>query len=219
VDFNNKLRPVPVQLENYRDTFKVVGTSALQYTRRFFLYDKVSGITKSGELPEIIRYAKKMTLRVTIRNDPTDAIFPPLLLINYGSSTTASILEDYNSRRWDSVRKESLAYPEVSFSAEYTMENGPYKKAFIVIVSLAVAFGFVLYIWRMYVWMKGNHNQMLNGPVCCLFWCNLCIEVFGTLHSLYVGHNWEFPILGARFIFSLRSILVQISKICQCSIT
>ena len=45
------------------------------------------------------------------------------------------------------------------------MENGPYKKAFIVLVSLAVAFGFIFYIWRMYIWMKSNHNQMLNGPV------------------------------------------------------
>ena len=63
VDYNNVLRPVPVQLENYLTTFKVVGTGTTQYTRRFFLYDKVSGITKAGKDPEVIRFAQSITLR------------------------------------------------------------------------------------------------------------------------------------------------------------
>ena len=114
------IRPVPVKLLNYRERTKTVnrGSSAVEdqrFFRRFFMWDNISGVSSinSTALPVVIRYAKTVELQISIRKSPTNAIYPPLLVIDYGEQLTENIKNDFEKQKKNKVKKTSTAYPEV----------------------------------------------------------------------------------------------------------
>ncbi|CAN0101167.1 unnamed protein product, partial [Heterosigma akashiwo] len=98
-------------------------------TRRFFLHDAASGVSASSEadaasgalVPEVLRYASDLTLRVQIQDADPERIYPPLLMVTYRERKPAS---------WDSADADyaALRYATVTFRAEYTMDTDEFWK-------------------------------------------------------------------------------------------
>ncbi|CAM9300593.1 unnamed protein product [Hapterophycus canaliculatus] len=105
------------------------------FTRRFFFFDGVSGITDASSttssfsseigtegtdsggaggsfVPEVIRYASSMRLTFKIRDGEPEKIYPPILEITYA---------EVKPTVWDT--EPSLQQPTVTFTVEYTMDT------------------------------------------------------------------------------------------------
>lgn len=122
-------------------------------TRRFFLHDAASGVSASSEadaasgalVPEVLRYASELTLRVQIQDADPERIYPPLLMVTYRERKPAS---------WDSADADyaALRYATVTFRAEYTMDTDEFWKgvtAFFAICIVVFA-GLTLSRWLNY---------------------------------------------------------------------
>ena len=86
-----------------------------KFTRRFFIYDTVSGITESGVYnekmaPNVVRFAKSIKLKIDLDPNDNERIFPPYLDITY------KYLEK------EQVAGKSVL-EEVQFIAEYNDTN------------------------------------------------------------------------------------------------
>jgi hypothetical protein len=60
--------------------------------RRFFLADTISTRPLAGGYPEILTYARELTMRVEMRSGTTQKIYPPLLVVTYNSRRSSTIL-------------------------------------------------------------------------------------------------------------------------------
>jgi hypothetical protein len=124
-DYNGDLIDVPVKINNFINEFgdepnRLPTIEDWELTRRFFVLDTKSGISNpggfdSGSNPEIVRYAKNITLKVELdtKVDQNEMIYPPHLEIEYEEKKTQDILSD--------VASAKLA--EVSFVSENYMET------------------------------------------------------------------------------------------------
>eukprot|EP00752_Nemacystus_decipiens_P003551 g3276.t1 len=97
------------------------------FTRRFFFFDSVSGITDASSttsssssegggdgafVPEVLRYATSIRLTFKIREDEPESIYPPILEVTYAEVKPAL---------WDN--EPTLQQPTVTFTVEYTMDT------------------------------------------------------------------------------------------------
>lgn len=74
VDYNGDLIDVPVKIQNYQLSGEYINRSKFlndwALMRRFFIYDTLSGVEdkdggyRSGAMPTVVRYAKKMSLKI-----------------------------------------------------------------------------------------------------------------------------------------------------------
>lgn len=106
VDANEDLIDVPVRINGEENLY-----------RRFFILDTLSGLQTADsfvnkETANYLRYAKNVTLTITLEPELSERIFVPVLDIYYEAITTEDILTS------DEVR-----YPEVLFRTEYTKET------------------------------------------------------------------------------------------------
>ncbi|MEE4247262.1 MAG: hypothetical protein V2I33_17755 [Kangiellaceae bacterium] len=118
-----------------------------QLTRRFFIYDNVSGIEAgyaTGQAQtSVLQYAKDITLRVQIQIDEDERIFIPLLLIDYKSRLTAYILEDEEEDR-------------VSFTSLYTMDTSQFWLVALCLLTVTNMIAVGLTIVNVIAWSKNN---------------------------------------------------------------
>lgn len=97
VDYNGDLIDVPVKIANQQP--KNGGASDYPnqlpnmadwlLSRRFFMLDTLSGI--SGGAPTVVRYAKKVSLKIELDQDQPEMIYPPYLEVEYQEKTVADI--------------------------------------------------------------------------------------------------------------------------------
>ncbi|CAF4415338.1 unnamed protein product [Adineta steineri] len=73
--------------------------SAWTYHRRFFLLDRISGVTTGGQLTSV-RYAKTITILNTL-SDGGSYIQPPAVVVEYGELS----LSDFGTGKVVQVRK------------------------------------------------------------------------------------------------------------------
>ena len=94
--------------------------------RRFFLFDTLSGIENEGgfmanDPASIVRYAKNVTLKVTLDNNPdpsyTEMIYIPYVEIEYEEKQRELILESNDARM-----------KRVTFMSEYFMDTSGFWK-------------------------------------------------------------------------------------------
>lgn len=102
VDYNGDLIDVPVLITNVQsnngDTPNADPNNQANWilTRRFFIYDTISGI-KNGEydvegaVPVIIRYAKSISIQIRLDPNNEEMIYVPLLQIEYRERTDTYI--------------------------------------------------------------------------------------------------------------------------------
>eukprot|EP00814_Leptocylindrus_danicus_P000666 CAMPEP_0116009804 /NCGR_PEP_ID=MMETSP0321-20121206/3640_1 /TAXON_ID=163516 /ORGANISM="Leptocylindrus danicus var. danicus, Strain B650" /LENGTH=938 /DNA_ID=CAMNT_0003478815 /DNA_START=538 /DNA_END=3354 /DNA_ORIENTATION=- len=108
-----------------------------KYTRRFFLFDNMSGRSASGL--EVIRYAKSITIKTSIRNDDPKKIYPPQIII------------DYNEKK-----SSDVTATDVSFKVEYTMQTDAFWDALEIILGIVSAFTLVVWMIRVRNWNESS---------------------------------------------------------------
>ncbi|KAL9181414.1 hypothetical protein ACHAXT_010219 [Thalassiosira profunda] len=99
------------------------------YTRRFFLFDNLSGRTTAGV--EAVRYATKIVLRVPTRSENPDQLYPPQLVVEYATST-----------------KSSDAELSLLFKVEYSMRSDSFWDTIQIWLGFIFAFAVVIFGFR-----------------------------------------------------------------------
>ena len=55
----------------------------------------------------------------------------------------------------------------------YNGDPDKINQTFLIMMGIAVALAAIVYVYRVYSWMKRNYNQMLNGSV-----SKFCLSIF-----------------------------------------
>jgi hypothetical protein len=138
-DSTGKLANVPVLIKNYRsaeDTYpnREEDTAKWIFSRRFLIYDALSGIPQGGYagdgVPDVVRWASSITLKVTMdpeEADPDKKLLRPYLIIDYrerdvttisaGEQVQASLRVDYFSNYDSTITGGATALGILSFAA------------------------------------------------------------------------------------------------------
>lgn len=157
VDVNKRIYPCPVKQINYREDDRFPNkdidneelasdTARLTLQRRFFLVDNVSGKKTGKGAPTYVAYAKKITLRVTIREDSDENIYPPTLVIEYAEREVSRLADG-----------GVFTFGRVSFRVEYTTNLLSLREGTITLWSLAIALIVVLWFIKIYSYQKANN--------------------------------------------------------------
>lgn len=95
---------VPVLIRNFRDKAAAgpnEGSSfsdSWRFTRRFFVYDTISGIDQVGgyprTTPNIVRWAADIKMKITLDPDNEERIYAPYLEITYKEKAANLIHSD-----------------------------------------------------------------------------------------------------------------------------
>mmetsp|Transcript_20051 Transcript_20051/g.48369 ORF Transcript_20051/g.48369 Transcript_20051/m.48369 type:complete len:1132 (-) Transcript_20051:248-3643(-) len=195
--------------------------------RRFFLWDNVSGrkvldkdsrpkaaATSSGAGAsakgaeglsdlQVVRWAKKVELRVKLRKDDPDTpydesirIFPPYLFIEYEQQVVSTIPEDIPAF---GDERETLRYPKIEFQSAYIMDltNYWYISMILFIVLVVV----VVVIFGVKVSVR-NQSFSLSPPT------GLIADLLGTVADAFFW--FVFVMTGYWFFFFKLQVDVQV---------
>ena len=98
VDIDGSLIDVPVLITNVKlesgNSNDQVDSSAQMLTRRFFLFDTISGIRDGeypGGTPTTIQYLSSMKLMIQLDNENPEKIYLPILKLTYRARTVSLI--------------------------------------------------------------------------------------------------------------------------------
>lgn len=165
--------------------------SGWKLTRRFFIYDNLSGIStvggyETGAAPEIVQYLNRAKLVFTLRADKEQQIYVPYLVVTY-KSRLYTYVEGTDST--DSIK----------FISEYGMDT---TKFWGIAEGLFIGMNIIVLIcWlvRLYVWTKINPQK--DSPTTYTRWViltsiRLLITTWGFLMFWYL-----FGLTGYWFIF------------------
>lgn len=151
------LTPIPVRVTNaVRDGGRPNGfvssgtlcSSNDLHSRRFFLVDKVSGLTADSFIttpysPAVMRYASYITLDVRIREDDPTRIYTPVLTV------------EYSEAKWLDLDGKQ-AQDDLRFDARYSMDTSEYKVYYRDFWNAGIAFWCVHALWSLKVWRDRN---------------------------------------------------------------
>lgn len=182
VDAEEKLYPVSVKILNYEDgnndqpNLDIDGdedmeVGSLKLHRRFFVVDTQSGATSADGTPEIISYARKITLRVTMQSDSTELIYPPTLTVYYAQRRTSTIAEggEYGDSYCD-------------FQVIYVKDMGSFHTAVEVLFSFAIIFAVFFGSIKVFVYQKSNQIVTIDLS----FFANAIIIFANELSSWFM---------------------------------
>lgn len=169
-----------------------------QLTRRFFIFDTLSGIRETNEntafkeraAPEVVRYAKSITLRVTLDDSRSlgkeETIYAPLLEIYYRERNTNYIAEN--------------PLTKVSFTAEYSMDTANFWQTenvmFVVICILA---GVVLLVKMVAFMMQGNLGNDDFSAKCKYFVVRLIIDSIDVYSNIFFWYLFSITVYWFTF--------------------
>jgi len=151
VDYNGDLIDVPIKMLDLRDNSGDQPNAAANMdewilTRRFFMVDTISGIEdiggfQSGALPAVLRYAKRLTLKVQLDEVENEMIYPPHLEIKYEEKYTSEVL-DFES--------QTGRFADIAFLSESSMDTtGFWEFAGTIFIVLMVLLGLIVLVFFM----------------------------------------------------------------------
>jgi hypothetical protein len=160
---NTQVVPVPVKILNFRDrgeTPNVNSDGSEQLTqgnlalhRRFFLFDRVSGLASNGDAnPEVLSYASSVVVRIQMQPDSETNIYPPFVSIRYKQRRVSALLEG-----------GSKAVSRVEFRMEYFDEDDGLRDARTALFSLAIIAVFCVWMFKLYVYQRTNMLVAFDG--------------------------------------------------------
>ena len=151
-----------------------------QLTRRFFIYDNVSGVISNYNQPEtestVLQYAKDATLKVKVQTDEDERIFVPLLLLDYKSRLTKYITEDDDE---DRIRFESL----------YTMDTDKVWLVALALLSFTMILSILVSMQMAYSWSKNNpasYNPEASQMVFAGKFVMILLSMVSLIHFWYL---------------------------------
>ena len=206
VDYDGSLIDVPVKVNQLYDSAgeqanKGEDEKKWVLTRRFFIFDTVSGVSgddalknlgdmndngQRNEQIEVVRYAKNMTLRVMLDTavDKPEAIFVPYLEIDYEEKSAEAIFKE-----------DTAKFKDVFFVSEYTMDDsGFWRLARATFWTLLVIL-FILFLVMTAVHARAEGLAAREGSLGTAAKSIVSVfEVFSTLYFwyLYAMTGWWF---------------------------
>lgn len=193
-----RLYPVPVRIANVRANGVPVNRGAdLQavLVRRFFLVDTLSGRTAAGALPEVVRVAQHVKLRVSMQRGRAGYIYPPVLEISYAERRGTAANADAPQEQ---LGRASEGRPRASFQSEYTMDLDGFWRTVLWLFIVCLVLVVIIWFVRLYAWMQRNRSDgggefllpaaaYLLGVVGWLF----ALLVYGVVLYWFVFFKWQ----------------------------
>lgn len=175
------LYPIPVLNRNFTQGLSSPNMNRFKedtfddrYTRRFFLFDNVSGWSAMNG-HEILRCAKTIVLQTTMQNEDPSKIYPPRLIIEYDEVFVNSIINS------------PLSSP-IIFKIEYTMDTKNFWKAVKIIVGFVSAIAALTLFFYQSPRAKWDDCSVIRCEACSigLFTNSACDETYYFASSEYV---------------------------------
>mmetsp|Transcript_4701 Transcript_4701/g.8015 ORF Transcript_4701/g.8015 Transcript_4701/m.8015 type:complete len:521 (+) Transcript_4701:1152-2714(+) len=143
-DFNGDLIDVPVRVNNLKDEFDQPvnldpDSDNWILTRRFFLFDTVSGI-ENNRL-EVIRYATSIHLKFKLDPNTVEKIYPPLIEVTYQEKQVEAL---------DDIAERQKA---VSFISQFDMDTTDFwqkSRSFFIVLMIALVLVTLVFVYTFY---------------------------------------------------------------------
>lgn len=182
------LYPVPVRIVNYRGATGNQPNINAAWSdesddvlfQRFVLYDTVSGVRTPGSLPEVTRYATKISLSVRSQAAEADLMAPPVLTIEYHERQTVSVMAGVSN----GMAKDTLKI-RVDYSSDYAKYSN-------TIVALGASLAVIVGLWaslKVTAWMRMSARSQLEanlGGTHVLRWALYVIVTFAFAFFWYL---------------------------------
>ncbi|CAF1194078.1 unnamed protein product [Rotaria sordida] len=167
--------PTPIVIKNYRtdrDTTPNQNNdeSKWVYHRRFFLLDRISGVTTTNELRSI-HYAKSIRILNTLTNDGA-YIQPPVIIIEYNEITLSDIA------------KGTLV--EITFETEYRMNLDPHIRDIWIAIGVLSGLGIILAFIRTSIWHSRGGKHIIDLAIIGKFLLFI-INIIGTIFFIVMA--------------------------------
>lgn len=150
---------VPVMIRNYYSNglkpneFGTNPESTWKLVRRFFILDSISGVEEGQTMtkPKFIRYPKIITLKVMMDTETKEAIYRPLLIIEYAEIEVAKQSPD----------AQYTLYFESEYFSDYSWVLRQITIAFIIFNTAAL----VVIIIRFFMYTGRNPKKELGNDI------------------------------------------------------
>ena len=155
------------------------------YTRRFFLFDNVSGRTSSGT--EVVVYAKNIALQIQVQSEKPTRLYPPRLTIEYATAT-----------------KGKGFGQEVSsvFQVEYSMTTDKLWESIRIMIGFLCAIGVVISGIRLNNWQSRQRASDDSGSTGSIFSLSLVLHVFMVASHTFVMLLFSFIFMICAYWFT-----------------
>ncbi|KAA0145841.1 hypothetical protein FNF31_07943 [Cafeteria roenbergensis] len=177
------LYPMPVRIVNYRaadggtpnaDAYSPgaeTGDDVL--SRRFFLYDRVSGLSTASAAgtPQILRYARRLVLSMRAQDTSRAKLLVPVLTVEYRERRADDVVAD----------TDGLGRDEVEFRVLYEAEQSQYWTAAVVMFAIGQTLAVGFAVLRMFNWNRRSVRTTEEG--------GLSLIVLGRF-LVYLAHGY-----------------------------
>jgi meckelin len=155
-----QLLPVPVRIVNYRaadgtrPNTNVNNAAEVDdvFMSRFFLVDTASGLTNPGSLPDVVRYASRISLLIKGQTESPSRISYPILTVEYHERLSSSL-------------SGAMAYDTLRVEVEYTGDSPGYTSSFIVLAFVLLGASLMWSCLRFTGWRRMNSRSFLEATV------------------------------------------------------
>ncbi|CAF1576458.1 unnamed protein product, partial [Adineta ricciae] len=118
------------------------------YHRRFFLIDRISGITQNKELRNI-HYAKSIRLLNTLTSD-TNYIQPPVIVVEYGELSISDL------------GKNAVVQARITFETEYRMNLDAHIRSIWIAIGVLCGLSLILAVIETMIWYSRAGKQVID---------------------------------------------------------
>lgn len=211
----NKLYPVPVRMVNLRNggqnpnTLDANGSASLCneqdfLVRRFFLFDRVSGISSSSNIPEVFRVASVIRLDVMINGNTN--IYAPVLTIEYqevipslwSSSFGKTLLPDNSPFPNDDILSYTLSFT-------YNQDLTQFKQNLTITFGIFIAFWIIGFL----VYLRWTGEKVFGDDVKLFAWVDLAL----LLMRLWVRWFFVLTIAISWYVIGAYKIPVNVTEL------
>jgi len=173
------LYPVPVKITNLAaNTDRSASNDRL--VRRFFVADALTPRTAGSAAALGVRYLSDATLTVTLEPNLPTRILPPLLTLTYAQAKLlpSELVEG-------ELATEAGVDLATTFRAEYTMDLSETSYGMTIFFILSVIAWVVGWLILLYMQMRRNKGQVVDGPYLVGAAAKLC-RVFGDVFFFFL---------------------------------
>ena len=135
------------------------------FTRRFFVYDNLSGREESTTSePQVIRVASKITMRILLSTLTAGRIVPPLLDIEYTERYTRLVetTVDPPMTEYETAEETTAGTPKVSFEVQYTMNTDSMMSLITTFFGVFLAIVAATTFLKMAFWTRREQSPPLD---------------------------------------------------------
>ena len=194
----------------------------LRHDNHNFACTQQSGKSASGL--KVIRYASKIVLQTTIKDEDPSQIYPPRLIIEYADIESKEFLDQ--SRRQSTTN--TAHDPTVAFKIEFTMKTTRFWASIKVVLGFVSALTVVIWMLRLHNWQTRNiripvdaqdsFNVMLFIVHAIMLACHTCVIVF-TPFLFGICAYWYVTLFETKFMTWFIRILFTLAPVNSFTLT